>query len=48
MGKIIIGIHGLGNKPSRKIRKEWWRQSIEEGRQKYTNFKGDVRCELVY
>jgi hypothetical protein len=48
MGKIIIGIHGLGNKPSRKILKGWWKQSIEEGLQKYTNFKGDFRFELVY
>lgn len=48
MGKIIIGIHGLGNKPSEKILKEWWKQSIEEGLLKYTNFSGDFRFELVY
>lgn len=48
MGKIIIGIHGLGNKPSRKILKGWWKQSIEEGLRKYTNLREDFRFELVY
>jgi hypothetical protein len=48
MGKIIIGIHGLGNKPSGKILKGWWKQSIKEGLKKYTNFRGDFRFELVY
>jgi hypothetical protein len=48
MGKIIIGIHGLGNKPSRKILKGWWKHSIKEGLKKYTNFRGDFRFELVY
>ncbi len=31
MDKIIIGIHGLGNKPPKYLLEEWWRQSINEG-----------------
>lgn len=31
MSKVIIGIHGLGNKPSKEILKEWWETSIKEG-----------------
>jgi len=31
MAKIIIGIHGLGNKPNPEILKNWWIKSIREG-----------------
>jgi hypothetical protein len=31
MTKIIIGIHGLGNKPPEKLLKKWWRISLREG-----------------
>ncbi len=31
MSKVIVGIHGLGNKPSQKILLKWWRSSILEG-----------------
>jgi hypothetical protein len=31
MKKVIIGIHGLGNKPPKAILKNWWKASIEEG-----------------
>jgi len=48
MGKIIIGIHGLGNKPTKNILEGWWKQSIEEGLQKYGNYKRDFQFELVY
>ena len=48
MGKIIIGIHGLGNKPSRKILKGWWKQSMQEGLKKSTGFNDDFQFELVY
>ena len=29
--KIIIGIHGLGNKPARRLLKAWWQKAICEG-----------------
>lgn len=31
MEKVIIGIHGLANKPKPEILKDWWRKSILEG-----------------
>ena len=31
MSKIIIGIHGLGNKSRKALLEEWWKASIEEG-----------------
>ena len=34
MSKIIIGIHGLSNKPPRSVLKKYWRRSISEGLQK--------------
>lgn len=48
MSKIIIGIHGLGNKPSEKTLKEWWLKSIIEGLDniKKNNFK--LNFEIIY
>ena len=34
MEKIIIGIHGLANKPEKEILEEWWKKSIIEGLEK--------------
>lgn len=34
MKKMIIGIHGLSNKPPRHILQEWWLASINEGLEK--------------
>ncbi len=31
MSKIIIGIHGLGNKPPKRLLERWWKRSIHEG-----------------
>ncbi len=31
MGKVIIGIHGLANKPEESILYDWWNTSIKEG-----------------
>jgi hypothetical protein len=31
MGRIIIGIHGLGNKPPRPLMERWWIKSMYEG-----------------
>jgi hypothetical protein len=48
MGKIIIGVHGLGNKPPKYLLESWWKQSIAEGLQRngYAHRKFDF--ELVY
>ncbi|MCH9046439.1 MAG: hypothetical protein IIA40_10070, partial [SAR324 cluster bacterium] len=29
--KVIIGIHGLANKPKEDVLYEYWRKSVEEG-----------------
>ena len=48
MSKIIIGIHGLGNKPPRNLLKIWWIQSICEGLKKVSRFKYPPKVEMVY
>ena len=46
--KIIIGIHGLGNKPPKPALEKWWIQAIADGLKfnKYPETKFDF--ELVY
>jgi len=31
MAKVIIGIHGLGNKPPKETLERWWMNSMQEG-----------------
>ena len=31
MQRIVIGVHGLGKKPSRELYHKWWRKSFYEG-----------------
>ena len=48
MRKVIIGIHGLQNKPPQKILKKWWKEAIIEGfnLKKYKNKR--FKFDLVY
>ena len=48
MDKIIIGIHGLGNKPPKYLIEEWWRLSINEGLKKIKSHCAEFDFELVY
>ncbi|WP_346860504.1 hypothetical protein [uncultured Draconibacterium sp.] len=48
MAKVIIGIHGLGNKPSKEILEKWWRMAIEEGLIKAGHQIKPFIFELVY
>ena len=48
MSKIIIGIHGLGNKPPKKILEKWWKAAIQEGLQAAGYPKQYFKFELVY
>ena len=55
MAKVIIGIHGLGNKPPREILEDWWRSAMVEGIEKHRSIRSvrqDSRdlpvFELVY
>lgn len=48
MAKIIIGIHGLGNKPEKDLLEEWWIFAISEGF-KLAGIKNQkFKLELVY
>ena len=46
--KIIIGIHGLGNKPPKEILSSWWKASILEGLKKNNYSAKDFEFEMVY
>ncbi|HTE16004.1 MAG TPA: alpha/beta hydrolase [Burkholderiales bacterium] len=44
MSKVIIGIHGLANKPARVVHCEGWIKSMQEGLLKNTTFLGAAAC----
>ncbi|MDP2724489.1 MAG: hypothetical protein Q8O72_17190 [Bacteroidales bacterium] len=48
MANVIIGIHGLGNKPPKKVLEHWWKLAMMEGLK--TNRYPEVlpKFELVY
>lgn len=48
MSKIIIGIHGLGNKPPKDLLKKWWLEAICEGLKKIDRFQFEPKFEMVY
>jgi len=48
MSKIIIGIHGLGNKPPERTLAAWWKASIREGLKGTKKEKSPFRFRLVY
>ncbi len=45
---IIIGIHGLGEKPPEHVLHSWWVQSIQEGAQRWNIGLTDFDVKLVY
>jgi hypothetical protein len=48
MAKVIIGVHGLGNKPDKEILHEWWRLSLMEGLQN-NGYEAELpHFEMVY
>ena len=48
MKHIIIGIHGLSNKPSKKTLRRWWLRSIREGLKSIGQARVKIPFELVY
>ncbi len=48
MSKIIIGIHGMGNKPPPKTLSRWWKASVREGLKRIKKSKPAFNFELVY
>jgi len=48
MDKIIIGIHGLGNKPPKDLLQKWWEKSIAEGLKNIGRPGQKFNFDLVY
>lgn len=48
MSRIIIGIHGLGNKPPQEILQRWWKRSIRDGLAAIGHPRFFFKFELVY
>ena len=48
MANVIIGIHGLGNKPPRRLLEHWWKLAMTEGL-KTNNFDSVLsKFEMIY
>lgn len=48
MANVIIGIHGLGNKPTKKLLEHWWKLAMIEGL-RTNNYKTTLpKFDLVY
>lgn len=49
MAKVIIGIHGLANKPPKDELRDWWRAALVEGLQKNTGLAApQFDFQMVY
>jgi hypothetical protein len=48
MSKVIIGIHGLGNKPAKEVLEEWWILSLKEGLKAIGKQQKLPKLEMVY
>lgn len=48
MSIIIIGIHGIGNKPPQELLAKWWKEALLEGLRKNNHPVKDFNFELVY
>lgn len=48
MKQVIIGIHGLGNKPEASTLKSWWLKSIKEGLNNIGKCRSRIPFEMVY
>ena len=48
MSKVIIGIHGLANKPKKKVLTDYWQKSIAEGLKNVSAGDPPFKFEMVY
>lgn len=48
MAKVIICIHGLGNKPPEELLKKWWRRSIIDGLRGIGEYILSPKIEMIY
>lgn len=46
--KIIIGVHGLGNKPPKSVLEKWWREATLEGLESSRRQANLIQFELLY
>ncbi len=46
--RIIIGIHGIGNKPPQPLLKKWWQEALCEGLRRIGSDGKKLDFELVY
>ena len=46
--KLIVGIHGLANKPEEGILTDWWKKSIAEGLKETLDIQGGYDFRMVY
>ena len=48
MKNVIIGIHGLKNKPPKELLEKWWKTSISDGLNNIGQHDIEFQFELVY
>ncbi len=48
MKKMIIGIHGLGNKPDATLLHDWWLNAIHEGLGRISKPRENIPFKMVY
>jgi len=48
MAKVIIAIHGLGNKPPKEQLERWWKQSMTEGLKAVNKQIVPLKFEFIY
>jgi hypothetical protein len=48
MSKIVLGIHGLGNKPPKNVLQGWWRKAILEGLKEVGHPRPLLKFEIIY
>lgn len=45
---IVLGVHGLGNKPARSLLQLWWKKSLLEGLAKIEGAPNRFRFKMIY
>lgn len=48
MSRIVIGVHGLGNKPRKKLLEKWWKLAMKEGLQRKGVYFLPFKFKMVY
>ncbi len=45
---VIIGLHGLGNKPAKRLLRSWWKKSMIEGLNKIEGSQKRFKFSMTY